>query len=231
MTELGHNNPPAFDAFSLALDDLRIEAGNFLDGAPIETQGQADAVGTILARARQIRKDADAARKIEKQPHDEAAKAVQTKWLPLLDKADSIMTAAQRPITTFLAKQLAEQIAAAEEARLEAAVKQQEAIAAQRASDGDVEAVERAKELQREADAATKLASKASRAKAQVAGEGRALGLRTYKIAVVADRRALLEWVMRNDPVTLAEWLAEYAQKKLPSVLPGVTVNEEKRVA
>ena len=231
MNAIGHNNPPAFDAFSIALDDLRIEAGNYLDGAAIENQGQADSVGLILSRARQIKKDADAARADEKRPHDDAAKAVQAKWSPLLTRCNDILAAAQSPLTAFLQRQREEQAAEAEKARQEAAEKQQAALEAQRASDGDLEATERARELQREADAATKLAGKASRAKAQVSGEGRAVSLRTHKIASITDRRALLEYVIRNDPDTLAEWLAAYAQKALPSVLPGVEVKDELKAA
>lgn len=228
---IGGNNPPAIEAYSMALDDAYATAKDFLDGAPIETQGQADAVGKIVSEVKRIKKDADAARAEEKRPHDEAAKAVQIKWKPLLDRADTIIKAAQHPLTAYLNKLAEEQRAAEEKAREEAARKAQEAIEASRSAQGSVEAVERAKELEKEADKAAREAAKAGKAKARVAGMDRAIGLRTYQVAEVTDRRALLEHVMKNDPDALTAWLEEYARKALPLQLPGVTIRTERRVA
>jgi hypothetical protein len=225
------NNPPAFDAFTMALDDAYDTAKDFLDGVAIENQGQADAVGRIVAEVKRIKRDADEARKEEKRPHDEAAKAVQTKWAPLLDRADTIIRAAQKPLTAYLNALAEEQRQAELKAREEAAQKAQEAIQAQREAEGSVEAVERAKALQKEADAAAKDAGRAGKAKAHVAGVDRAIGLRTYKVATVTDHRALLEHVMRHDPDPLKAWLEEYARKALPMQLPGVTVTTERKVA
>lgn len=231
MAEIGHNNPPAFDVFSIALDDAYETAKDFLDGAPIEDQGQADAVGRIVSEVKKIKRDADAARADEKAPHLAAGKAVDDKWRPLADRADTIIKAAQAPLTAFLNRLASEQREAELKAREEAARKAQEAIQAQRAADGSVEAVERAKALQKEADAAAKGAGRAGKAKAHVAGLDRAVGLRTYKIAKVIDRKKLLEWVMWNDPAALTAWLKEYARKALPAQLPGVEITEERKVA
>src|SRR3546814_6319433 len=46
----------------------------------------ADAVGKLLDMIRQAKKAADEQRVIEKKPYDDAAKAVQTKYKPLIDK-------------------------------------------------------------------------------------------------------------------------------------------------
>src|SRR3546814_1778480 len=78
------NNPPAYEAISLHIEDLIAEAHNFLDGEPIKAQGQADAVGTLLDMIRQAKKAADEQRVIEKKPHADAAKAFQTKSKPLI---------------------------------------------------------------------------------------------------------------------------------------------------
>lgn len=228
---IGHNNPPPVEAYGMALDDAYSTAKDFLDGKPIETQGEADRIGQIVSEVKKLKKDADAARAEEKRPHDDAAKAVQTKWKPLLERADTIIQAAQKPLTDYLNKLAAEQRAAEEKAREEAARKAQEAIEATRQAHGSVEAIERARELEKEADKAAKEAAKAGKVKAHVAGVDRAIGLRSYQIADVTDYRALLEHVMRNDAAPLKAWLDDYARKALPSQLPGVTIRTERKVA
>lgn len=229
---IGHNSS-ALEAFGMALDDAYSTAQDFLDGKLIENQGEADAIGRIVSEVKKIKRDADAARADEKAPYLAAGKAVDEKWRPLTDRADTIIKAAQQPLTVYLNKLAAEQ---AEQQRLageEAARKAQEAIAAQReaSGSGSIEAVERAKALQDEADAAAKDANRAGKAKAHIAGLDRAVGLRTYKIATVVDRKKLLEWVMWNDAAALTAWLEEYARKALPAQLPGVEITEDRRVA
>lgn len=228
---IGHNMPPAIDAFSMALDDVYMTAKDYLDGAPVENQAQADAIGVIMATARRIRRDADTARAEEKQPHDLASKAVQEKWRPLLTRADNIVTAAQKPLTAFLEAEQARQREAAEAARIEALRLQQEAQAARQASAGNLAAVEQAEALQKDADRAVKAAGRAEKAKPNVAGMDRAVGLRSHQVATVTDHRALLEHVMKTDPAPLKAWLNEYARKSLPAQLPGVTITSERRAA
>lgn len=228
---IGHNNPPAIDAFGLALDDAYETAKDFLDGSPIETQGQADAIGRIVSEVKKIRKDADTARADEKRPHDEAAKAVQVKWKPLLDRADTIITAAQRPLTDYLAKLAAKQAEAERLARVEAEKAAQAAIEAQRQADS-VEAIEAAKALQKEADAAARAASKAGKAKAHVAGADRAIGLRSHRVAQVNDHRAALLWIAKNDPDAVNVFVEEYARRNaVTRPMDGVEVVTERRVA
>ena len=232
MSEIGHNNPPAVDAFGMALDDAYETAKDFLDGSPIENQGQADAIGRIISEVKKIKRDADAARAEEKRPHDDAAKAVQTKWKPLLDRADTIVKAAQAPLSAFLNKLAAEQAEAERIAREEADRKAQEAIAAQRACEGNVEAIERAKTLQREADEAEKAAKRAGKAKAHVTGVDRAVGLRNYDVVTVTDARAALLWIAKNDKAALDAFVADYARRFGPArQIDGVTVTQERRVA
>ncbi len=232
MTGVGHNMPPRHEAFAMALEEMRLEAGNFLDGAPVETQGQADAIGKIISTAKKIRKDADAARKEDKEPHLEAGRAVDTNYKPVIDTCDTIVTAAQKPLTVYLTKLAAEQAEAERKARMEADRLAQEAIAAQRASEGNVEAIERAKGLQAEADEAEKLAKRAGKAKAHVAGVDRAVGLRTYNVVTVTDRRAALLWIAKHDEAALDAFVAEYARRNgCARMIDGVTVTEERRVA
>jgi hypothetical protein len=229
--EIGANNPPAFDAFSLALDDAYDTAKDFLDGKPIANQGEADSIGRIVGEVKRIKRDADAARAEEKAPHLVATRAVDDRWRPLTERAETILKAAQAPLTAYLNKLADEQREAEVKAREEAARKAQEAIEASRQAGGTIEAVERARELEKAADKAAKEAAKTGRQKAHVTGADRAIGLRTYKVATVTDHAALLKWIKANDPAPLRAWLEEYARKALPAELPGTTVITERKVA
>lgn len=233
-TGIGGNSPPAFEAFSMALDDVYVEAQNWLDGAKVESQAQADAIGTIMATARQIKKDADAARADEKRPHDEAGKAVQEKWRPLLTRADNIVSAAQKPLTAFMEAEQARQRVAAEEARKEALRLQQEAQEARQASAGNLAATEQAEALQKDADRAIKAAGRAEKAKPNVAGMDRAIGLRPHWEAEVVDRRAALNHFIKRSPErfeALVQQLADEEARGARAPVPGVTFHERKRAA
>ncbi|RDC59751.1 hypothetical protein HME9302_00946 [Alteripontixanthobacter maritimus] len=228
---IGHNNPPPIVYFSNALDDVRDEAANYLDGKPIETQAQADAVGLFLSTARKIKADADKVRKAEKEPHLKAGKAVDAEWKPIDKKADDVITAGRAPLTAWLQKLEAIQAEEARKAREEADRQQQAAIEARRASEGNLEALEQANALQDEADRAAKDAKRAEKVKPLVAGEGRSLSLRSRQVAIVTDRKALLEHVMKTDPNALTEWLEGYATRALPSKLPGVEIETQRSAA
>src|SRR3546814_11563233 len=95
------NNPPAYEAISLHIEDLIAEAHNFLDGEPIKAQGQADAVGKLLDMIRQAKKAADEQRVIEKKPHDEAATAVKTKYKPLIDNRSNESRVGTEGVSTW----------------------------------------------------------------------------------------------------------------------------------
>jgi hypothetical protein len=231
MNQIGHNNPPRHEAFAMALEDVRLEAGNFLDGAPVETQDQADAIGVIMASARDIKRDADAARKEDKQPHLDAGRKVDADYKPVLQTADDIIKAAQAPLAVFLAKEQRAKELAAQKEREEAERMAAEALKAERAAVGDVEAIEAARAKQEEADKAQKTASRVAKAPVKVAGSGRSISLRTKQVAVVQDYRELLLYVAKNDKPALDAFLDEYARKALPSKLPGVEIVTERSVA
>lgn len=228
---IGHNNPPAFEAFSMALDDAYATAKDFLDGAPVENQGQADAIGRIVAEVKKLRKDADAARVEEKRPFDEGAKAVQAKYRPFFERADTIIEAAQRPLTTYLAKLAAQQAEAERLARVEAERKAQEAIAAARSAESMAD-LENVRLLEKEADKAAKDANRAGKAKAHVAGMDRAIGLRSYKVVQVVDTRAALKWLFAHDAAAVEAFVVDYAERHAPTrPMDGVEVSVQRRVA
>lgn len=218
---IGHNNPPPLETMGLHIEDLFSLVSGSLAGGEVTTDDQEAALDAILDDVRKAKKDADAMRAAEKKPHDDAAKAVQAAWKPLLDRCDKAADAIKAALTPYrTAKQRAKD-EAARIAREEAEAKQRAAQAALRQSD-DLESRFAAEEQLKQA---SKLAAQANKI------DRSATGLRTYQIADVTDRRALLEHVMRNDPDALTDWLAEYARKALPAQLPGVTIRIEKKAA
>jgi hypothetical protein len=226
------NNPPPEMAFAMAIDDLYSEAGNFIDGTPIDSQGEADAIGIILSSLKQIVKDADKARKAEKKPHDDAAKAVQAKWTPITDKAERAITAIQKPLTAYLMAQEAVRQADAQRLADAAALAEQQAQQAMQNVSSLADA-EQAEQLVKDAKKLTASAKRADSAKSHVASVGRAIGLRTYWKATVTDYSALLAYMKQARPDDLKAMLADYATAQVrcgAKHLPGVLIEEEKRV-
>ena len=218
---IGHNNPPPVEAFALHIEDLFALVSGSLAAGPITTDAQEVALDNLLDDLRQAKKDADAQRVIEKRPHDDAAAAVQASWKPLLTRCDAGADAIKAALTPYReAKQRAKD-AAAKKAREEAEAKLAAAQAALRKSD-DLEDRFAAEEQLVQAAKLTAVANRIDRS---------ATGLRSYQIADVTDRRALLEHVMKTDPDALTDWLADYARKALPSCLPGVTIRIERKAA
>ena len=217
----GHNNPPAETAFALEVDDLFTLLSDTLAGGTVTSDAQEEAIDGLLDDFRRVAKDAEAARKEAAKPFDDGKKAVQAAFKPVLDKADKGVAACKDALTPYRqAKQRAVE-EAARKAREEAEAKQRAAQEALRQSE-DLESRFAAEEQLKAADKLTKSANHIERGPT---------GLRTYQIADVTDRRALLEHVMRNDPEALTDWLAEYARKSLPACLPGVTIRIEQRAA
>lgn len=86
---VGHNNPPTdpFEDLKSQIDNAVQQADQALS-VDVTTKEQADRLANIKDRLLQLWKDAEAKRVEEKKPHDDAGKAVQAKWSPILDVAD-----------------------------------------------------------------------------------------------------------------------------------------------
>lgn len=221
---IGHNNPPeptAFEAFEMHINDLYDEAVQWLDGEPVTTQEQADALNTLEANVRQAAKDADALRKELVKPHDEAKAAIQAQFNPLIGetktvtgktvKAIQAIKAALKPYLIELDRQQRE---AARIAREDADRKEREAIEALRQSDAaNLAERDMAEALLRDAKAAEQAATKAESAKAHAKGEGRATGLRTVYVATITDEKAAAAWAWLNHRAELMAFVQEQANK------------------
>lgn len=233
MTALLANAPvdPAV-LFAEEIDDLLLEARNYLDGEPITNEQQAEAVSSLLNRLRRVSKDADEARKVEKKPHDDAGKAVQAKWTPIIAKADLAASTAKQALAPYLQAIEDKQRAEAEAARLEADRMAAIAADAYRTSFGNLEAQEDAERLLKAASAAAKDATRAGKQKAHATGGERAVGLRSVWTPALTDSCAALRHYRERQPEALKQWLVEQAERDVHAgarSIPGFEVTEARR--
>ena len=120
MSAIGHNSPPPLEAMSLHIEDLfSLVSGSV--AIPVANDEQEAALDALLADVRAAKNAADEQRVIEKRPHDDAAKAVQAAWKPLLDRCDKAAQAIKDALTPYRAARLRAKDAAAAKAREEAA--------------------------------------------------------------------------------------------------------------
>jgi len=194
---IGHNLPPVIDQARERVAALESAANDWAKACAViedaETAAQCtDFLDQLLAE----HKKWDAQRAAEKKPHDEAAKAVQERWKPLLDKLLLCKGAIEPRHRAWLQR---------ERQRLEAERRQREAEAreaareAERAQEAARRAVEESKgdvvQSMLAANAAVDAAADASRAaaavprRAQVRGAlgGRARSLRETWSAHIVD--------------------------------------------
>jgi hypothetical protein len=239
VAAMGHNNPPEptpLEAARETISLLDVEAANWFDGTPIENQAQADDVARLIDAARKARTKFDNDRKTEKKPHDEAAKAVDAAWKPVIADAERIVEIGKAAQTPWLIKQDEAKRAleeatrkAAEEAAAEARRLAEQAdgsLAAAKARDAAIEDAKRAEQV-------AQIAAN-EKAGAKGAGMGRAISLRTTYRATVNDRRALLNHIAKEHPADLSAFLDEWAARAVRGgarELPGVEVWAEKVAA
>ena len=230
MTTLLANAPPEPAVlFREEIDDLLLEARNYLDGEPIANEQQADGVSSLINRLRRVSKDADEARKAEKKPHDDAAKAVQARWTPIISKADLAASTAKQALAPYLKAIEDQQRAEAEAARVEAERLAQIALEAHQGASGNLEALEDAERLLKAAKAAQKDADRAGKQKAHATGGERAVGLRSVWTPTLTDSCAALRHYRDRQPEDLKQWLVEQAERDVRAgarSIPGFDVTE-----
>lgn len=236
IATLGHNGPPnptSYEAATAQINDLYDEAKNWLDGETVSSQAIADNISALLNMIRAAEKEADEARKAEKKPHDDAGKAVQARYKPLLEKAAMASDACKKALAPWLAKLEAEKRAIAEAARREAEEKTKIAREAyQKAQADDLEARENAEALLKEAKAAEQAAARAEKDTAKAAGDGgRAVSLRSVFTPVLTDLNAAVRhyWITHKaDFETLVVTLAERDVRAGERAIAGFEIKEER---
>lgn len=224
---IGHNNPPEptpFDIASEAIEEVYAESLHWLDGGEVTTPEEHDAVDRLLNLAKAARDAADKQRQIEKRPHDKAAKEVQTKYAPLLSRAEMVAEGCKAALTGYRVRLDAEKRAVAEAARREADRQAEAAQAALRATQlTDLAAREAAEALVKEAQDARKAAAKAEKPTAT--------GLRTSYRAEVTEPVVFARHVWQDHHDELVVFLETIATRLVREgfrQLPGVVVHVER---
>lgn len=235
-----HNMSP-FELMAEHINDLYAEAAQWLDGEPVTTQQQADALNTLENRIREAAKDCEAMRKEEVKPLDEAKAEIQGRYNPLIGETKTVtgktvaainaVKAALRPYLLELDRQQKE---AARIAREEAEAKQAAAMEAMRARDAaNLEQAAEAEKLVQEAKQAEADAKRAENAKAHAKGDGRASGLRSVWRAAMTDEKAAAAWMWTEHRAELMAFIQEYADKATRAgkrSIPGFEIIEERNL-
>lgn len=219
MATIGHNGPPPHEAWALHIEEL-FEVANGI--GPATNDEQEAALDDLLDQFRIAKRDADKERAAEKKPHDDAAKAVQAKWRPLLDRCDIAAKAIKDALTPYrTAKQRAAD-EAARKAREEAEAAHKAAQEAFKSSDLD-DRLE-AERLAAQAKAMQVQANKIDR---------QSTGLRTSWQAEVTNRRDALLHYIKTQPDAFEALVQSLADKDARNEatrrdIPGVKFHEKK---
>jgi len=204
---IGHNNPPdPIDEICAAYEAERIEAENWCDGQPVETEAQMHAADELRKAMRQWRIDLERGQKSATAPLYDAYKREAARWKPVVDDAKRIEKALVATVDTYKRKLAAEK-RAAERAAWEAA------NAARMEAEAKARAAEAASiEQQREAEEAKRAAMEAEKA-AQAASKDQVKGLRKVTRYRVEDHRAALHWIAKNDREAVTAFVDEYVRR------------------
>ena len=243
---IGHNGgpePTPFERVRDKIDKLFDEAELYLDGEPVNSDGQADDIANLLNMIRAAEKEADEARKDEAKPHDDAKAEIQARYNALIGNTKTVKgkavlasEACKKALAPWLQKVGAEKAAAAEAARREADEKRKAAEEAIRSRDAaNLEQTAAAEALLKDAKKADAIAKKAEKdgAKAGSSTFGRAVSTRTFHRAEVDNARIFARYVWEEHQGELTEFLNALAQRLVTNgarELPGVTVHAETKV-
>ena len=220
---IGANNPPdPIDAICAQHEGERMEAENWLDGTPVENEGQMKAVDELRKAMREFRLGLEAGQKSATAPLYDAYKAEGARWKPSIDDAKRIEGGLIALVDGFKKKLAVEKEAAEREARAEAARKMREAEETARiANAADIEAQRAAAAAQREAEEAQRRAVAASKDTVK--------GLRSVTRYEIIDIRDALHWIAKNDKDAMSAFVEDYVRRNhKTSNITGVRVWQDK---
>ncbi len=245
LAVIGHNMPPEptpFEAIEARINDLYDEAKQWLDGEPVTTQAQANALNNLEGHIRQAAKDAETLRKAEVKPFDDAKAEVQARYNPLIGETKAVtgktvkaIDAVKSALKPYLLEVDRLQRAAAQKAREEAEAAQREAMEAMRQRDkANIEERERAEQLIADAKDLEKDAAKLEAAKPHAKGEFRATSLRTVYRAEMVSYLEAAAWAFTNKRDEMTAFLMDLAAKEVRAgkrvAFQGFNVIEERTI-
>lgn len=240
VAPIGHNQPPSpFDEIKARIEDLYGEAKQWLDGELVTTQDQANALNTLENRIREAAKEAEALRKGEVKPLDDAKAEIQERFNALIGETKTVtgktvmaITAIKSALKPYLLELDRQQREAAAKAREEAQKAEQAAlIAMQTRGAENLAEREEAERLVIEAKALNAAASKAEDAKAHAKGDGRATGLRSVWRAQMNSPfdAAAWAWKTHRDELTaFVQGLADRDVRNGARALAGFNIIEDR---
>lgn len=144
LAVIGHNNPPPDRRSEVAkqIVSLQDRAANLLAAYPeFKSDSALEVAGELKRELEKSAKAAEAERKKEKQPHDDAGKEVQTYWLPLIARMDAAAKDIGAKMLAELSRRKAEKDAEERAARDEAQRLADEAEKASQAAFAALDAV------------------------------------------------------------------------------------------
>lgn len=242
---IGGNDPPVmtpFEAISIHLDDLLLEASNWADASGVKNQAQADEISRLIEDLRLGLQAADEARVIEGEPHKLVLDEIQARFnvyiAPVKNKVPGkipvAIEALKATLKPFLDKLRAEQMAREAEARRVADEAARRAAEAARVADlTDLPARQAALALEAEAQAAQAAANRAANDRAQAKGGSKAMGLtRTYTPVMIDRKAALIHYASTraDDLASFLQRLAETDCREGKRQIPGFRVDEGTRL-
>lgn len=231
------NQPPPDVQLSMMLDDLELEAENWLDDEPLSSQEQADQLTALVDAAKRLDADIEAARKAEKEPFLEAGRAVDAKYKPLGERAAKTVRKLKNKIGEWLTA------VAADKARREREAEEERRAAERRLQEAHEEARrssnladdEKLAAAEDEAEKAKREAARVKKEKVVSSGGGSKVVLRKVWLVNIKDRRELLQHYLRsgrNDfKDELTELLYKFARRDVRTSgvrsLPGCSIWSE----
>jgi hypothetical protein len=235
MTDMiGHNNPPAFEAHKADINDLYNEAKNWLDGEKVETESVATKISDLMNLARKAKSAAEKSRTEEKKPFLDAGKEIDGKYKEITTKADTAIDVCKKALQPYLEEQ--EHIRQEEIARAKREAEEAERLAQEAFANAKADNLEDRESAYEASDAAIKakaVAKKIENTKANSSSQfGRAISLRTTRIAVVTNLQKAAEYYWSTDRGRQAflECVERLARQDMKEV-PGIEIHERQSVA
>jgi hypothetical protein len=202
-----HNNPPdPIDEALAPFDATREEAEGWLDGKPVETEGQMKAVDALIKDMKAAKKAVEAAEESAAKPIYDQWKAEKARFAPTLTDLDRIVKGLVGIVDGFkrkLAAEKAEAARLAERKAWEATRAAQEA--ALLADAANIEATRAAAKAAEDAEAMQRAA--------QAANKDTVKGLRTVTRYEILDHRALLNFIAKNAREDMTAFIEAWAAK------------------
>lgn len=205
--DIGHNNPPdPIDEALAPFDATREEAESWLDGKPVENEGQMKAVDALIKDMKAAKKAVETAEESAAKPIYDAWKAEKARFAPTLTDLDRIVKGLVAIVDGFKRKLAAEKAEAEKLAEKVAWEKTRAAQDAARLADAtNIDAMRAAASAADDAEAAQKAAMAASKDTVK--------GLRSVTKYEVTDHRELLNYIAKNVREDVTAFIDEWARK------------------